>query len=85
MKHTPGPWVAKGVSVKRGAKNICATVNAAADGELSLPHAFEVSCANARLIAAAPDLLHALMVALASLDGHAYALAVAALHKATGE
>lgn len=88
-KHTPGPWIAK-----RGSVRIAATPDDGVaecwrhvDGGTLCP-TLEEACANARLIAAAPDMLTALQcIAL-----HAPSLDVigirelcdAAIAKATG-
>lgn len=57
--HTPGPWRAKGAEVYCGRLRVCSQVNAA-DASLNIGGSVERSHANARLIAAAPDLLEAL-------------------------
>jgi len=69
MSHTPGPWVI--VSDDEGrcfinSGGVIKAVVATCDQPVSAEHA-----ANARLIAAAPDLLEALEAALNDLD-HAY-------------
>jgi len=59
-KHTPGPWTAKGQYVFAGPDciGICDTDNASVE-----------RCeANARLMAAAPDLLEALRTCIAMID-----------------
>lgn len=65
-QYTPGPWTCGessefGVDVWKegGTQYICRTIYAATE---------EVQHANAQLIAAAPDMLHALELAAAELD-----------------
>lgn len=91
-KHTPGPWrVVASVTVRAGGKNVCAHVNAASSERLNMADEYEVAKANARLIAAAPELLEALetceafffSAGLTSSD--AYSEVCAAIAKATGE
>ena len=89
-KHTPGPW-------RAGASTFCR-----GDGEIQMrvytdhpPTEFDVFgdnlSANARLIAAAPDMLEALKNLLAVHEGeggtkyHAGDIARAAIARATGE
>ena len=56
-KHTPGPWkVRNGREVFCGNKRIC-HVNAASKEPLNIKDELDVAAANARLIAAAPELL----------------------------
>lgn len=78
-KHTPGPWhVANGVQI-RGAREQIAKVWMMRGGEGN---------ANARLIAAAPELLEALqfvMTASGEQLSTAFEQAQAAIAKATGE
>ena len=80
-KHTPGPWHTageQGVQI-RGAKDQIAKVWTMRGNEWK---------ANARLIAAAPDLLEALQDMVsdhASLSDATLAFARAAIAKATGE
>jgi hypothetical protein len=90
-QHTPGPWSAFNYSwcetsiIAQGFDHgICS---------LDINHATEESqeadeaqmAANARLIAAAPDLLAALIAVLHSKDKQGLDLARAAIAKATGE
>ena len=94
MKHTPGPWQwedeqlfvheeASGATVAR----VCDD-----DGYVSCPHAMPMS-ANARLIAAAPELLETLESVVKVCDdlgrdgvfSHVMAQARAAIAKATGQ
>ena len=95
-KHTPGPWFygdwIKGTKVESSASEWVEIWNIDADGSQGLPF---VACkhhdqiANARLIAAAPELLEALKL-IASAENSALDLAYckgiarAAIAKATG-
>jgi len=78
--HTPGPWYQHRETVQAPNGTLVATL-ANANGTCN---------DNARLIAAAPELLEALQMALPHLesvamkDNAAYALARAAIAKATG-
>jgi len=97
MSHTPGPWCAKGKSVKRDLTHIGLGDNAgvhiavATGGKTSGPFFVESDEeveANARLIAAAPELLEALQrCKFDSLNMSFADLAFcrAAIAKATGE
>ena len=62
-KHTPGPWVVgpadDTVVTHLGADGLRYEI-AQIDGDYNQPETWPVMEANARLIAAAPDLLHAL-------------------------
>ena len=88
-QHTPGPWHAKPMCGLSGWVDV---VSVTPDGRESLPfaackHFDEV--ANARLIAAAPDLLEALLSVLDNCTDSeglaaAHAKARAAITKATG-
>lgn len=60
-KHTPGPWVSRDNRVFRGGKCICSNVNAASPTPQSIEKDVAMSIANARLMAAAPELLDALV------------------------
>lgn len=97
MKHTPGPWAAfignrgKTISIDIGptaiGKRPC-IINWSGFDDTDLPITQRV--ANARLIAAAPDLLEALQILLErasrnSIDPFALQQAVRAIAKATGE
>lgn len=53
IHHTPGPWRQTGVNVRAGDALICWATNHHANAETPEPE----KLANARLIAAAPDLL----------------------------
>lgn len=90
VEHTPGPWVAKGI----GGPNLCVT-----DGDSRYvvdrfvlgSRATEEHEANARLIAAAPDLLAALQAVMAGQiggnvdhDAERFRAARAAIAKAIG-
>ena len=83
-KHTPGPWAVARYSAKRfglgqagsGAFFMLQCVNDNADD----PQAK----ADARLIAAAPDLLAELRRCVALIEGEVPASAIAAIAKATG-
>ena len=55
-QFTPGPWRTTGVNVRAGDALICYATNHHANAETPEPE----KLANARLIAAAPDLLSAL-------------------------
>lgn len=87
-KHTPGPWMATGARVDMGAGRVTA----------GLDWSFDVdpgeARANARLIAAAPDLLKALKDLVAVIDSvkgkdvrgyEAFDSAEAAIAKAEGK
>ena len=96
-KHTPGPWFygdwIKGTKVESSASEWVEIWNIDADGSKGLPF---VACkhhdeiANARLIAAAPDLLQALIDAVdlietvSPFEGDTLRNARAAITKATG-
>lgn len=58
--HTPGPWVSRNNMVFGGKKCICSNVNAASPTPQNIAEDVAMSIANARLIAAAPELLDAL-------------------------
>ncbi|HHT5046356.1 TPA: hypothetical protein ACTY4T_001019 [Enterobacter hormaechei] len=85
MKHTPAPWYFSNEGVLR--------VRAKDDDEVVCSYAGYENCereyANARLIAAAPDLLEALQDALHAYDKHGehpeWDFARAAISKALGE
>jgi hypothetical protein len=61
-QHTPGPWKVKAGSnaVLAGRKQICSHVNAASVLPVNIVEDHKIAEANARLIAAAPELLEAL-------------------------
>lgn len=90
QQHTPGPWTVDGqhydyyasFSVKAGGRGVCAI-----SSNIKRPGA--ESAANARLIAAAPDLLAALQDLLNATDEtydnrHERQAALDAIAKATG-
>lgn len=83
MKHTPGPWrYITGTWVLGGDLQVVARTSWPSDP----PRNGEEMRANARLIAAAPDLLHvAEMVLRGAADGALYGFAEAAVRKAKGE
>ncbi|MBG4138622.1 hypothetical protein I4929_23835 [Pseudomonas aeruginosa] len=62
--HTPGPWVSRNNMVFGGKKCICSNVNAASPNPQNIAEDVAMSIANARLIAAAPELLEALQVCI---------------------
>ena len=68
-KHTPGPWypVMRMVEVEGNAPDIC-TTNIELFGQRHLHRSKQEQIANARLIAAAPDLL-ALLEELVAIEG----------------
>ena len=96
-KHTPGPWDWYGSNLLCGGKRQSEIIlNSADDGKPYGHHAAliehhwdgDVAKANARLIAAAPDLLEALQDMVsdhASLSAATLAFTRAAIAKATGE
>ena len=89
-QHTPGPWKVKAHStaVLAGRKQICSHVNAASVLPVNMVEDQKIANANARLIAAAPDLLEALqhlMVAHGEQLDYAFQQAQDAIAKATGE
>ncbi|MCS8013605.1 hypothetical protein N0430_26215 [Pseudomonas aeruginosa] len=71
-KHTPGPWVSRNNMVFRGGKCICSNVNAASPTTQNIGEDVAMSIANARLMAAAPDLLEALQQAVTSMQDSGY-------------
>lgn len=85
VKHTPGPWVA----------DVYGDVQANGEDVARIPMSYgaERNAADARLIAAAPDLLYALKDCADRLEIHikhsedlvAHMKAIAAIAKATGE
>jgi hypothetical protein len=95
-KHTPGPWYAKYIGDRKPiGSNELIGVYQVNDGTRLI--AEPLSEANARLIAAAPDLLEALLLAYAALDNlpgsiahdligdHVFEAAEAAIAKAEGK
>jgi hypothetical protein len=96
-RHTPGPWIAVGLWVEHPNDNIAdiCTCNPEDVGQAHLGRSDSEACANARLIAAAPDLLQCLkwMVELYELkcldengfvSGPEHAASLMAIIKATG-
>jgi hypothetical protein len=72
-KHTPGPWHQVGAWVEVAGDDtpdIC-TCNPEAIGQVHLKWDWETVQANARLIAAAPDMLVALRDCIDALEIHA--------------
>ncbi|HCA7769795.1 TPA: hypothetical protein MX426_004521 [Pseudomonas aeruginosa] len=59
QSHTPGPWVSRNNMVFGGKKCICSNVNAASPTPQNIAEDVAMSIANARLMAAAPELLEA--------------------------
>ena len=92
--HTPGPWVAVGAWVEIAdyrIADIC-TCNTEDIYQHHLGRSYEEMCANARLIAAAPDLLEVCRrlshVSLFAVDEDVASIIMLALdtvQKATGE
>jgi len=77
--HTPGPWFVEAQNVHSGGRVICRTDWNIRD---------QVDDANARLIAAAPELLEALEALMAHEPDHSDTLwenALAAIAKAKGQ
>ncbi|WP_162957263.1 hypothetical protein [Pseudomonas aeruginosa] len=64
QSHTPGPWVSRNNMVFGGKKCICSNVNSASPTPQNIAEDVAMSIANARLIAAAPELLEALQVCI---------------------
>ncbi|HFQ6226716.1 TPA: hypothetical protein ACHSDK_004962 [Pseudomonas aeruginosa] len=71
--HTPGPWVSRNNMVFGGKKCICSNVNAASPTLQNIAEDVAMSIANARLMAAAPELL-SIAKRWAALDGSAWHL-----------
>ena len=88
VQHTPGPWKVDG-NVIRGDEKSNGSVSVACILDVAYPYgrwAGESAQANARLIAAAPDLLEACKVALGIIGfGAEHDQISAAIAKATGE
>ena len=85
-KHTPGPWKvdASGCVHQQGNKwSFIPLISPWA--ESAFDHTDQIALANARLIAAAPDLLAALQELYYARTDKAEAMACAAIAKATGE
>ena len=82
-KHTPGPW-----KIERGYGTIIKSIGPCVPDEYAGSAWLEVSEADARLIAAAPELLKALEAMLSEVEGCCCSTekqALAAIAKATGE
>ncbi|HFH2965876.1 hypothetical protein R5031_32385 (plasmid) [Pseudomonas aeruginosa] len=60
QSYTPGPWEQRNNRVFSGGKCICSNVNAASPTTQNIAEDVAMSIANAKLIAAAPELLEAL-------------------------
>ena len=71
MSHTPGQWIAVGAWVEHDDDNVAdiCTCDPAAMGQAHLTRSVEELMANARLIAAAPDLIEALETLLEAVEG----------------
>ena len=66
-KHTKGPWIAVGRRVEHPNDRIPDICSCIPEDFGQEGRSDEEACANARLIAAAPDMLHALWVARLSV------------------
>ncbi|HBO2532559.1 TPA: hypothetical protein L4I00_002443 [Pseudomonas aeruginosa] len=64
QSYTPGPWEQRNNRVFSGGKCICSNVNAASPTTQNIAEDVAMSIANAKLIAAAPELLEALQVCI---------------------
>ncbi|HBO3869444.1 TPA: hypothetical protein ONB34_000726 [Pseudomonas aeruginosa] len=64
QSYTSGPWEQRNNKVFSGGKCICSNVNAASPTTQSIAEDVAMSIANAKLIAAAPELLEALQVCI---------------------
>jgi hypothetical protein len=85
-KHTPGPWASEGFEQVAGNGVFYGGLIVGDDGETVVAQC--VMAHNARLIAAAPDLLEALKNLEnddGSIPAHAWALVQSAIAKAEGE
>ncbi|MBP2695794.1 hypothetical protein [Pseudomonas aeruginosa] len=60
QSYTPGPWEQRNNRVFSGGKCICSNVNAASPTTQNIAEDVAMSIANAKLMAAAPELLEAL-------------------------
>ncbi|HFI2220147.1 TPA: hypothetical protein ACHY14_000780 [Pseudomonas aeruginosa] len=67
QSYTPGPWEQRNNMVFSGRKCICSNVNAASPTTQNIAEDVAMSIANAKLIAAAPELLDALEACLARI------------------
>jgi hypothetical protein len=66
-KHAPGPWVAVGAWVEHSYWDCPDVCSCAPESIGQRGRAYDEQCANARLIAAAPDLLEALKAVMEAL------------------
>ena len=90
QSHTPGPWVSRNNMVFGGKKCICSNFNAASPTPQNIAEDVAMSIANARLMAAAPELLDALvnllpLISPLKAESQQVADASAAIAKATGQ
>ncbi len=88
QSYTPGPWEQRNNRVLSGGKCICTNVNAASPTTQNIAEDVAMSIANAKLIAAAPDMLEALQVCIQQITALCSAddvpdQALAAIAKAT--
>ncbi|EPB8981592.1 hypothetical protein [Pseudomonas aeruginosa] len=88
QSHTPGPWVSRNNMVFGGKKCICSNVNAASPTPQNIAEDVAMSIANARVMAAAPELLDALvnllpLISPLKAESQQVADASAAIAKAT--
>ncbi|HHH9284738.1 TPA: hypothetical protein ACP31N_001069 [Pseudomonas aeruginosa] len=67
QSYTPGPWEQRNNSVFSGGKCICSNVNAASPTTQNIAEDVAMSIANAKLMAAAPELLEALEACMARI------------------
>ena len=92
-QHTPGPWIAVGTWVEHPDDNTPDICNCNPFHMMPTSRSHEEACANARLIAAAPELLAALQAcdkAMSYMSEYDIPLTLpeqvkAAIAKATGE
>ena len=68
MKHTPGPWDTRGFDFIGTAESAYQTIAYCSDHRNKAPRHPDETLANARLIAAAPDLLEACRAARAIIS-----------------
>ncbi|EMM7965268.1 hypothetical protein [Pseudomonas aeruginosa] len=67
QSYTPGPWEQRNNRVFSGGKCICSNVNAASPTTQNIAEDVAMSIANAKLMAAAPELLEALEACMARI------------------
>lgn len=87
-KHTPGPWTVNGRWVSQGEhRTICNATEMTMKSLVRQAAEYEQACANAQLIAAAPDMLEALEFLLDTwtMDDHSRQLVNDVIRKARGE